>query len=57
MTAWVTADHHRFSQRILKLGLQDGGWYQVLQGVDHGELVVADGAVFLNNMLNAPPTE
>jgi cobalt-zinc-cadmium efflux system membrane fusion protein len=57
MTAWVTTDRRRFSQRILKLGLRKDGWYQVLDGVMRGELVVADGAVFLSNILQAPPTD
>jgi cobalt-zinc-cadmium efflux system membrane fusion protein len=57
MTAWVTTDRHRFSQRTLRLGLQKDGWYQVLDGVRPGELAVADGAVFLSNMLQAPPTD
>jgi cobalt-zinc-cadmium efflux system membrane fusion protein len=57
MTAWVTTDRHSFSQRILKLGLRKDGWYQVVEGLQRGELVVADGAVFLSNILQAPPTE
>ncbi|MGD1090015.1 MAG: efflux RND transporter periplasmic adaptor subunit [Verrucomicrobiota bacterium] len=54
MTAWVTADRHRFMQRIIKIGLQSDGQYQVLEGLQRGELVVTDGAVFLDNMLQAP---
>ena len=57
MAAWVTTDRHRFAQRIIKLGLQTDGRYQVLEGLRHGELVVADGAVFLSNILYAPPTD
>ena len=54
MTAWMTADRHRFTQRIIKIGLQSDGQYQVLEGLQSGELVVTDGAVFLDNMLQAP---
>ena len=57
MAAWVTTDRHCFSERIVKLGLQRDGRYQVLEGLQRGELVVADGAVFLSNMLHAPPTD
>ena len=57
MAAWVTTDRHRFLQRIVKLGLQRDGRYQVLEGLKGGELAVADGAVFLSNMLHAPPTD
>jgi cobalt-zinc-cadmium efflux system membrane fusion protein len=57
MVAWVTTDRHRFSQRIIKIGLQSDGQYQVLDGLKGGELAVTDGAVFLSNMLHAPPTD
>ncbi|MBV9435070.1 MAG: efflux RND transporter periplasmic adaptor subunit, partial [Acidobacteria bacterium] len=54
MTAWVTSDRRRFSQRVIKTGLRSGNWVQVLEGLQRGELVVSDGAVFLSNMLNTP---
>jgi cobalt-zinc-cadmium efflux system membrane fusion protein len=57
MTAWVTTDRHRFTQRIVKIGLRDNGRVQVLDGLQRGELAVADGAVFLSYMLQAPPTD
>ena len=55
--AWATVDRHRFSQRIIKIGLQQDGQDQVLEGLQGGELVVTDGAVFLSNILYAPPTD
>jgi cobalt-zinc-cadmium efflux system membrane fusion protein len=57
MAAWVTADGHRFVQRIVKVGLQQDGQYQVLAGLQRGELAVTDGAVFISNILYAPPTD
>ena len=57
MTAWVTADRHHFAQRIVKTGLRTDGQVQILSGLQQGELVVTDGAVFLSNMLQAPPTD
>jgi cobalt-zinc-cadmium efflux system membrane fusion protein len=54
MTAWVTADRHHFVQRIVKMGLQEDGEVQILEGLQRGELAVTDGAVFLDNMLQAP---
>jgi len=57
MTAWVTTDRHRFSQRIVKTGLRSNDYVQVLEGLQQGELVVSDGAVFLSNMLAAPPSD
>ena len=57
MTAWVTTDRQHFSQRIIKIGLRRDDRVQILEGLQRGELVVTDGAVFLSNMLEAPPTE
>lgn len=57
MTAWVTTDRHRFLQRKLKLGVESDDRYQVLDGLKRGELAVTDGAVFLSNMLQAPPAD
>jgi len=57
MTAWVTTDRHHFVQRIIKTGLRKEGRVQILEGLQRGELVVADGAVFLSNMLQAPPSD
>ena len=57
MTAWVTTDRRHFSQRIIKTGLRRDGRVQILAGLQRGELAVSDGAVFLDNMLQAPPTE
>jgi cobalt-zinc-cadmium efflux system membrane fusion protein len=56
MTAWVTTDRHHFEQRIITIGLRRDDRVQILDGLHPGELVVADGAVFLSAMLQAPPT-
>jgi cobalt-zinc-cadmium efflux system membrane fusion protein len=57
MTAWVTGDRRHFTQRTIRVGLESGGWREVLDGLRPGELVVTDGAVFLSNMLSAPPSD
>ncbi len=57
MTAWVTTDRRHFDQRIVKIGLRRDDRVQILDGLKRGELVVTDGAVFLDSMLTAPPTE
>jgi len=52
MTVWVTADRRRFVRRTVKVGIQQqNGWSQILEGLEPGELVVTDGAVFLSNKL------
>jgi cobalt-zinc-cadmium efflux system membrane fusion protein len=57
MTIWVTTDRRRFVQRVVKTGLRRDDQVQILEGLRPGELVVSDGAVFLSNMLQAPPTD
>jgi cobalt-zinc-cadmium efflux system membrane fusion protein len=51
MTVWVTADRRRFTKRTVKIGDARDGYRQILQGLQPGELVATDGAIFLSNML------
>jgi membrane fusion protein, heavy metal efflux system len=51
MTIWVTSDRRHFVKRTVRIGLQQDGWDQVLDGLEPGETVVTDGAVFLSNLL------
>ena len=51
MTVWVTSDHRHFVKRTVQVGLQQDGWDQVLEGLQPGETVVTDGAVFVSNAL------
>jgi membrane fusion protein, heavy metal efflux system len=55
--AWVTGDRRRFTQRIVKLGEPLDGQYPVVAGLQRGELAVTDGAVFVSNILYAPPAD
>jgi cobalt-zinc-cadmium efflux system membrane fusion protein len=57
MVAWVTADRRHFVQKVIKTGLRQDGQVQIRDGLQQGELVVGDGAVFLSNMLEAPPSD
>ena len=54
MTVWVTTDRRHFTQRTVDTGLREDGQVQILKGLKAGELVVTDGAIFLDNMLQAP---
>jgi membrane fusion protein, heavy metal efflux system len=51
MTVWVTADRRRFTKRTVKIGGISGGYRQILEGVQVGELVATEGALFLSNAL------
>jgi cobalt-zinc-cadmium efflux system membrane fusion protein len=50
MTVWFTTDRHRFTRRIVKIGLQHGGYDQIIEGARRGDQVVTKGAVFLDNL-------
>ena len=51
MSVWVTTDSRHFVKRTVTIGLRQDGWVQILGGLQAGETVVTDGAVFLSNKL------
>jgi cobalt-zinc-cadmium efflux system membrane fusion protein len=51
MTVWVTADGHRFTQRAIRVGLLQNGFWQILDGLEPGERIATDGALFMANAL------
>jgi cobalt-zinc-cadmium efflux system membrane fusion protein len=51
MTVWVTTDRRHFVKRTVKIGLQRDGYHQIIEGLQAGELVATDGALFLSNAL------
>jgi cobalt-zinc-cadmium efflux system membrane fusion protein len=51
MSVWVTADRRRFTRRTVTIGEQHDGYRQILEGVQVGELVATEGAIFLSNAL------
>jgi cobalt-zinc-cadmium efflux system membrane fusion protein len=51
MTVWVTTDRRHFVRRTVKIGMQRDGYHQILEGLQAGELVATDGALFLSNAL------
>jgi cobalt-zinc-cadmium efflux system membrane fusion protein len=51
MTAWVTADRRRFTKRTVKTGQPRDGYVQILEGIQPGDLVATEGALFLSNAL------
>ena len=56
-TVWVTADRRQFTMRTVKIGEQREGYRQILEGVQVGELVATDGAIFLSNMVTIARTQ
>ena len=46
MTVWVASGDRRFTRRTVKVGMQQDGWTQILDGLQPNETVVMDGAVF-----------
>jgi cobalt-zinc-cadmium efflux system membrane fusion protein len=52
MSVWVVGgDVHQFTRRAVKVGRQQDGYDQILEGVSPGETVAIDGAIFLSNIL------
>ena len=50
-TVWVTADRRRFTRRTVQIGLQNEGYRQILGGLQAGELVATEGAIYLSNIV------
>ena len=50
-TVWITADRRRFTRRTVRIGQPRDGYRQILEGVQVGELVATEGAIFLSNMV------
>jgi len=52
MSVWVVGDDpHRFTRRIVRIGHQQGGYDEILEGLKPGETVAVNGAIFLSNIL------
>jgi len=51
MAVFVTRDGRRFERRAVQVGVEQEGFNQILGGLDPGEQVAADGALFLSNAL------
>jgi membrane fusion protein, heavy metal efflux system len=48
---WVRSRERTFERRTVRTGIRDGNRVQLLDGVNAGEDIVTDGAVFLSNKL------
>ena len=53
MSVWVNADDRHLAKRTVKVGLQQDGFAQILEGLQAGERVATADALFLNNALTA----
>jgi cobalt-zinc-cadmium efflux system membrane fusion protein len=56
-TVWVTADRHQFTRRTVRIGDERDGYRQILDGVQVGELVATESAIFLSNMVTIAGTQ
>ncbi|HTV85825.1 MAG TPA: efflux RND transporter periplasmic adaptor subunit [Dyella sp.] len=54
---YVTQDGRRFEQRVVKIGKRQHGLDQILSGLQTGEHVAGEGALFLDNMLSQQPDD
>jgi membrane fusion protein, heavy metal efflux system len=52
LSVWVVGtDPHIFTRRVVKIGLQQGGYDQIVDGLRTGEHIAVGGAIFLSNIL------
>ena len=57
MTVWATVDRRHFEKRTVKTGLQQRDVTQILAGLQAGDLIATDGAVFISNKLDMGATD
>ena len=48
-TVWVETEPLLFKRRVVDIGIQQDGLVQIRSGLNFGELVVARGAIFVDN--------
>jgi membrane fusion protein, heavy metal efflux system len=48
-TVWVETEPMTFKRRVVDIGIQQNGLTQIRSGLNSGELVVARGAIFVDN--------
>jgi cobalt-zinc-cadmium efflux system membrane fusion protein len=53
LSVWVNTAARRLERRAVRVGLQQDGMRQILEGLAPGERVATDGAIFLSNALTA----
>ena len=49
MTVWVTENSKHFVRRNVRIGKIQNGFYEILEGLRPGELVITDNAVYVSN--------
>ena len=60
ITAWTTKDKRHFTPVVVKAGLEQNGYREILSGVKDGDLMVTEGAAFVSSVFsiaNAPPSD
>src|SRR6266404_630679 len=48
-SVWVAQDRNHFTRRDVKTGIQQGGYVQILSGLQFGEKVVSGGGLLIGN--------
>src|SRR5262249_18181141 len=48
-TVWVVQDTNHFVRRGVAVGMEQGGYVQILSGLQQGERVVSEGSLFITN--------
>ncbi len=51
MSAWTTADRKHFMRRLVSTGMRQNNLVEIKTGLNPGEQLVSDGAIFLSNLV------
>jgi len=53
----IAGEDNTFTKRTVGIGMQQNGYDQITEGLNSGERVVIEGAIFLSNMLAGSATD
>lgn len=48
-TVWVMKDDTTFEQRMVKTGIDNKYWIEILSGLQQGEVVISNGAYLISS--------
>ena len=52
-SVWVNVSGNQFARREVAVGIEQGGYVQVLSGLQSGDQVVSEGSIFIGNLASS----
>jgi cobalt-zinc-cadmium efflux system membrane fusion protein len=52
-SVWIKQNGNGFGRREVAVGLEQGGWVQILSGLQAGDQIVSEGSIFISNIASS----